>query len=688
MDEVALNGLGPNAQQARVRKRMRKGTHSCNECRRRKIRCLFPPNSSVCSPCSSRGSRCVDQLQQPFPSPASSGHTTLSSATRVEPTPGSIPPIEPTQSSIALVAPIQDLTFSDIADSDADVLSNEESNQVPLVSFIADSELWSTGSATDETSKTMSPTNREGSRFHNVSQMRQRRAKDVCTALRSALPSYDSIMATLSEHGSWWESFRFKTHLNVDEPAEGLLAFASRTYTSGNPSLLGTLVTAYARCLNRYHQLYAIVESLVISETEYVSTVEGLQCLILLAKSLTEVGHPRRSWLIWRKGMAIAQLLGLYRTNNKPVIANNIWWTIFHGDRFTSLLLGVPHGFNDSYFTSQLAHDQPAEAQLITRTVMIAGKLIERNLVSSKPSIAETLSLDEEFDTLTALLPDEWWDTADEMSRRTHNDQLRERVLLQFYFFHIRTYLHLPFMAKSVTTPTSIISKHACMEASRQMLKRFLLLHSTVDGTYLFECKTTAFLSFMAAVLLILGVHDLGHHARSSSSNDDMALLDSVRDIFRRNVKKDGSKISSQCCNALEMLMRSRGSQSQKGAPNEDPEKIFIPYFGLVLCRRKSESAGSVGTYLPQAHNQFDQGHTATSQVSGAAPPISALGIEMESQTFEYLGPFMGDPMSSHATLFGEGVGLDIPGDASWTDALMMDLDQDWTILNNFGDTY
>lgn len=155
----------------------------------------------------------------------------------------------------------------------------------------------------------MSPTNREGSRFPSVSQMRQRRAKDVCTALRSALPNYDSIMTTLSEHGSWWESFRFKTHLNVQEPAEGLIAFAARTYTSDNPSLLGTLVTAYARCLNRYHQLYAIVESLVIAETEYVSTVEGLQCLILLAKSLTEVGHPRRSWLIWRKGMAIAQLL-------------------------------------------------------------------------------------------------------------------------------------------------------------------------------------------------------------------------------------------------------------------------------------------------------------------------------------------------------------------------------------------
>jgi hypothetical protein len=44
------------------RKKMRKGTHSCWECRRRKIRCIFPPeHPSTCNECFARGSRCVDQ---------------------------------------------------------------------------------------------------------------------------------------------------------------------------------------------------------------------------------------------------------------------------------------------------------------------------------------------------------------------------------------------------------------------------------------------------------------------------------------------------------------------------------------------------------------------------------------------------------------------------------------------------
>jgi hypothetical protein len=142
-----------------------------------------------------------------------------------------------------------------------------------------------------------------------MSQYSQRKANDVCQVFRSAMPSYDVLMSSLSGHKSWWHSFRFKTHLNSKEPPEGLASFASRTYTSSNPALLGTLATAYARSLNKYHRIYTIVDRLVVSDFEYASTIEGMHCLIFLAKSLTEIGHPRRSWLIWRKGMAIAQLI-------------------------------------------------------------------------------------------------------------------------------------------------------------------------------------------------------------------------------------------------------------------------------------------------------------------------------------------------------------------------------------------
>jgi hypothetical protein len=55
------NADGPG-QSATKRRKVRKGTRSCWECKRRKMKCVSnPPNSSVCNSCRRRGSKCVGQ---------------------------------------------------------------------------------------------------------------------------------------------------------------------------------------------------------------------------------------------------------------------------------------------------------------------------------------------------------------------------------------------------------------------------------------------------------------------------------------------------------------------------------------------------------------------------------------------------------------------------------------------------
>lgn len=45
-----------------VKRRLRKGTHSCWECKRRKMRCVSDPrHEALCVGCLRRGSRCVGQ---------------------------------------------------------------------------------------------------------------------------------------------------------------------------------------------------------------------------------------------------------------------------------------------------------------------------------------------------------------------------------------------------------------------------------------------------------------------------------------------------------------------------------------------------------------------------------------------------------------------------------------------------
>jgi hypothetical protein len=127
--------------------------------------------------------------------------------------------------------------------------------------------------------------------------------------LRSALPAYDIILSILETKGAWWSSFRHKTHAISQAPIEALVAFARRSYSSNNPAELGVLMTAYARSSKQNEHLYAIVDSLVISDTAYLATIDGMDCLLLLAKSYTDIGQPRRAWYMYRRGIAIAQLM-------------------------------------------------------------------------------------------------------------------------------------------------------------------------------------------------------------------------------------------------------------------------------------------------------------------------------------------------------------------------------------------
>lgn len=142
-----------------------------------------------------------------------------------------------------------------------------------------------------------------------VPQAPGRNSQSVCATLRSLLPGYDELVATMSKNGAWWGSFRQKTNILAPTSFEPLAAYAARTYTSSNPAELGILVAAYTRSVGHSHHLYGVVDSLILSNFTYAATMDGMECLILLAKSYTDIGQPRRAWFMWRRGMAIAQLM-------------------------------------------------------------------------------------------------------------------------------------------------------------------------------------------------------------------------------------------------------------------------------------------------------------------------------------------------------------------------------------------
>ena len=64
------------------RRKVRKGTQSCWECKRRKIRCTFvAPTESICDGCKSRRIQCISQE---FPNEAESAPSNVNRLCRVE----------------------------------------------------------------------------------------------------------------------------------------------------------------------------------------------------------------------------------------------------------------------------------------------------------------------------------------------------------------------------------------------------------------------------------------------------------------------------------------------------------------------------------------------------------------------------------------------------------------------------
>lgn len=357
---------------------------------------------------------------------------------------------------------------------------------------------------------------------------------------------------------------------------------------------------------------------------------------------------------------------------------------MYHGDRFTSLLLGLPYGFNDAHYGAaiDMMADNSGSLQhhFILRCAFIAGKVIDRNILPAKPSFARTMDLDEQMDVIAASMPEAWWDMPGELpSPGPDLENLRERLLQQFYFFHVRIYLHLPFIVKSPTTSPYDISRFACMEASRQMLRRFVMLRAEVQGACLFECKTSDFVGFTAAVVLLLGLSSPSGMPDPRNSNEDLRLIASTERIFHREEMEKECKIASQCRKTLLMLSGIQDNDSRNDDSFDEPHEILIPYFGTVVRRR-----------VKQASAQPLSGNAQSSNNGTSFPPLTLLeptassltegpNLTADAHTIDYGGYSI-----PNLILGSMQWGLDnfgsFPSDdpSPWLDTPIMDIDQDW----------
>lgn len=612
----------PGVSSAGIRKKMRKGTHSCFECRRRKIRCVFSPdNSTTCTECFARGSRCVDQEHVDADVIVDHRKNLRERVAKLESLVESLLEDRPSSRTAKLFRKLESQgspqSSTPQSPEDPQSATDKVHDGPPMMSLFSNdvlsrvagqmegSDVQSESGPTPK-SDVQSPTTYnlayrgwedqlpsiESDKMPSPSAIKTQRTKQ---ALLQALPPLDELVPLLTKDDKWWVLFGQKCPGTRGKTT--IEEFARRVVTSGSVCELGTLVLSYGSVTDsKFEQCLTLVDRWVLSDDEHMGTIEGLECAVLQCKLYADIGQVRRSWLTCRRAIGMAQLMGLHRTHSTSLVHGSIWWMLYVADRLTSLMLGMPYAVSDNHVNMNIAGiplDQCYDQSTFMRhCAVFAGKVIDLNQSVQVSNYSAAQKLDQDMNAFANKMSPEYWhiDPLPKSADTNSTLEWQDRILGQICFHQTRVYLHMPFMLKSTTNPQYDHSRQVCFGAAREMLRLYHVLRA--DGTPIYECKAIDFVGFTAAIVIVLGLLGYGRLAQNhdpQSDERDWNLVEHSTEIFKKASTEPGGKVAEQSYKALQTLSAVRNysieGASQESDPN-DHAKIAIPFFGTITIKR------------------------------------------------------------------------------------------------------
>lgn len=430
--------------------------------------------------------------------------------------------------------------------------------------------------------------------------------------LLSLFPSRDMLDAILGAANHWWPSWQHtfpgtlatssdytfdqfiadtKSSDNVPKIAKALLCISIGLQDAS----VSTNVRA-STAIDMMKRYIGMVDELVLSDDELAGTLDGIECLILRAKYDSNNGRLPRAWLGFRRGISYAQLLGCHLRSTQSDWSNehifrrkSIWNALYLGDRYISLLLGLPYcvseihvhpaAFNGLYPVP--AETERAGSEYLFHLARFVGYIIDRNQTTTPTeSLTMTVKIEGELVDLAATMSNEWW------ALNMHKDEvlslLYHRILPQFWHHQARTLLHLPFMLKATTDRRYGYNKIAALESARAMLNLFHVFRP-VQGFGSPVCKLMDFQAFTAAMVLVLnflGVSSSNPDTEVKEADEDRKLVSTTASILQHASLGAGGGVATQAARALEMFLKSKDHGS---IDCQATCKVAIPYFGTVI---------------------------------------------------------------------------------------------------------
>ncbi|KAI1370214.1 hypothetical protein F4677DRAFT_370107 [Hypoxylon crocopeplum] len=540
------------------RKRLRRSTRSCYQCRKRKVKCqLTNEDVETCAECVKSGTQCT--LQAP--------ETELSSGS----SPAHDDKLEHESRLERIESLLKKLVEAQERSRPADGPSESEST-VPA-------SLWNDILLHPPADGTL-----PFALNHGLVSPQPPDTPDPKESLVALLPSAQDAVTIVTNTTAWlWGAENPPGSVLTSNDAFQLLEIGA--ISKGNAMHVAKTLVLFALYMQQLpanfdaqflesrsiegtiELIVARVKSFILSYEDEACSLDDLECLALLGSIQLNEGAIRKSWMTLRRVLDICRLKGLHNSFslsarnsscNDTALRRRLWLSMVCGDCYCSLLLGLepglgiaPFGPNDETWNDPLADD---DANVQRRICLIVARIAQRNAIGHHQDRHVLQEIDEALNRLQDSMPPSWWKVPSfPQDRSLDSAKEPNRLICQLWFFQARIFAHMPF-AFGKTTNDSSNSLESCMEASRITIHRCLGLQYAKGQ--LSRCRTVDQSVFLAAVVLLLAKVQLQHQKTrptASRYDSDQALVEQVIDAFepvgkmcrREHVARQSSEILS-----------------------------------------------------------------------------------------------------------------------------------------------
>ena len=280
-------------------------------------------------------------------------------------------------------------------------------------------------------------------------------------------------------------------------------------------------------------RIFDTVITLITTNDEMVHSIEGIECVALESMIHNSLGNLHRALLSLRRAIVLAQLMGLHQENLSSVSEvvdsqtreridfGHIWLRLVQSDRYLSLMLGVPQVCTDNTFLERTPFEVCSPIEQLERMLLIAGgRILDRN-ETDKQKLAVTQDIDQLLHSASTCMPPQWWLCPNSTPNNEDEQSRMGRTMLQFTYFFLLTQLHFPYLLYPSDDHFYAYSKITAVNASRDILLRFVAFRQKYNTIY---CRGVDFIAFLASVALCLA-HIEGRRAHLMPGYDNQGSL-------------------------------------------------------------------------------------------------------------------------------------------------------------------